>query len=168
MSKLWLLENILQTPRTLSALLSNVKKQHQFIREHLQEELTAAKNSNDGSLEEKDFKKITHYYGLAVPAILGEEICALRGSNMSLKERLALTYLGALTGLGDDFVDRQGTSPEKVKTFIETPEKINGHTSGEQLFLSFYKKSLQYAHDPSLVKQYIARDPGTTRGRRDG
>ena len=157
MSKLWLLENILQTPRTLSALLSNVKKQHQFIREHLQEELTAAKNSNDGSLEEKDFKKITHYYGLAVPAILGEEICALRGSNMSLKERLALTYLGALTGLGDDFVDRQGTSPEKVKTFIETPEKINGHTSGEQLFLSFYKKSLQYAHDPSLVKQYFRK-----------
>ena len=157
MSKIWLLENILQTPRTISALLGNVKKQHAFIREHLQPELTVAKNINDGSLDEKDFKKITHYYGLAVPAILGEEICALRGSSMSHRERLALMYQGAMTGLGDDFFDKQGTSAETVKAFIEHPEQFTGHTANEQLFLSFYKKSLEYAHDPDLVKKYLRK-----------
>lgn len=157
MSKAWLLGNILQTPLTLSALIRNVNKQHAFIREELQTELTAAKNVNDGSLDEKDFKKITHYYGLAVPAILGEELCALRGSNMTQQERLALTYQGAMTGLGDDFFDKQGTSAETVKAFIEHPEKFTGHTASEQLFLSFYKKSLEYAHDPALVRHYLRK-----------
>jgi len=157
MSKAWLLGNIIRTPGTLSALLSNVKKQQQFIREQLQAELDAAKNINDGSLDKEDFKKITHYYGLAVPAILGEEICALRGCKMTLQERLALTYQGAMTGLGDDFFDKQGTSAETVKAFIEDPDKFTGHTASEMLFLSFYKKSLQYAHDPSLVKQYLRK-----------
>ncbi|MCY7311748.1 MAG: hypothetical protein LH619_13310 [Chitinophagaceae bacterium] len=157
MSKTWLLENILQTPRTIAALVGNVKKQHAFIREHLQPELTAAKNVNDGSLDEKDFKKITHYYGLAVPAILGEEICALRGSSMSQRERMALMYQGAMTGLGDDFFDKQGTSTETVKEFIEHPEQFTGHTANERLFLSFYKKSLEHAHDASLVKKYLRK-----------
>ncbi|MEP6700392.1 MAG: hypothetical protein ABJA85_03725 [Bacteroidota bacterium] len=157
MSNAWLIGNILQAPRILSSLLSNVKKQHQFIRQHLQAELTAAKNINDGSLDEKDFKKITHYYGLAVPAILGEHICALRGTKMSVRERLALTYQGALTGLGDDFVDKRGTSPDKIKAFIEAPENFTGQTASEQLFLSFYKKSLDYAQDPLLVKKYLRK-----------
>ncbi|MEO6611164.1 MAG: hypothetical protein ABIT05_03495 [Chitinophagaceae bacterium] len=157
MSKGWILGNIIQTPRTLSALLGNVKKQHRFIEEHLQAELNAAKNINDGSLDQKDFRKITHYYGLAVPAILGEEICALRGVKMTQQERLALTYQGAMTGLGDDFFDKQGTSAETVKAFIESPEKFTGHTASEMLFLSFYKRSLQYAHDPGLVKHYLRK-----------
>jgi hypothetical protein len=52
-------------------------------KKHLQQNilplLNVAKQSNDGSLDESDFKKITHYYGLAVPAILGEAFCALHG-----------------------------------------------------------------------------------------
>jgi hypothetical protein len=157
MSKGWLPVNLFQTPRTLAALLGYVKKQHRFIGKHLQTELEAAKNVNDGSLDQKDFRKITHYYGLAVPAILGEEICALRGTAMTEQERLALTYQGAMTGLGDDFFDKQGTSAETVKAFIESPEKFTGHTASEMLFLSFYKKSLQYAHDPGLVKHYLRK-----------
>jgi hypothetical protein len=153
----WLIGNIIQTPRTLLSLLQYVKKQGNFIRENLGDELAAAKKENDGSLDQSDFKKITHYYGLAVPAILGEEICALRGSSMSNQERSALTYMGAMTGLGDDFVDKQGTSPEMVKAFIETPEKFTGHSVNEKLFLSFYRKSLSYAHDPSLVKHYFRK-----------
>lgn len=157
MIKPWLLENMLQTPGILSALISQVKKQQQFINKNLLAELTQARNEQDGSLDEKDFKKITHYYGLAVPAILGEQICALRGTKMSLQERMALTYQGAMTGLGDDFFDKQGTAAETVKAFVENPEKFTGHTSSERLFLSFYKKSLAYAHDPELVKTYLRK-----------
>ncbi len=157
MKMTWWIGNTLQTPRTLLALLRNIKKQANFIRENLGDELAAAKEVNDGSLDATDFKKITHYYGLAVPAILGEELCALRGEKMSVKERLALTYQGAMTGLGDDFFDKQGTSPETVKAFIENPEKFTGHTASEQLFLSFYRKSLEYAQDPALVRQYLRK-----------
>lgn len=151
----WLPINILSTPGVIYSLLRSVKRQHKFIRQHLQEELEAAKNMNDGSLDDADFQKITNYYGLAVPAILGEQICALRGYRMSVKERLALTYQGAMTGLGDDFFDKQGTSSETVKAFIETPENFTGYTASEKLFLSFYRKSLEYSHDASLVKQYL-------------
>ncbi|MEO7924703.1 MAG: hypothetical protein ABIR30_13560 [Chitinophagaceae bacterium] len=157
MSSTWLLENTWKTPGILAALLRYVKKQHRFIREHLQPELDTAKALNDGSLHTTDFKKITQYYGLAVPAILGEELCALRGSEMSLQERLALTYQGAMTGLGDDFFDKQIPSPEKMMAFLETPEKFTGHTANERLFLDFYKKALEYAHDPELVKYYLRK-----------
>ena len=157
MIKPWFLENILQTPGILSALISQVKKQQQFINKNLDAALTQARNEQDGSLDEKDFKKITHYYGLAVPAILGEQICALRGTKMTLQERKALTFQGAMTGLGDDFFDKQGTAAETVKAFIEHPEKFSGQTSSERLFLSFYKKSLDYAHDPELVKTYLRK-----------
>src|SRR5258706_11030885 len=90
-----LLLNMLRTPHTLFTLIGHVKKQKKFLQKNLLPQLEAAKSTNDGSLDETDFKKITHYYGLSVPAILGEAICTLRGSEMSEKERLALTYQGA-------------------------------------------------------------------------
>ncbi len=150
-----LFENIFSIPPTLSVLLKNVKKQQSFLQENLEEELTAAKNENDGSLGQEDFKKILQYYGLAVPAILGEALCSLRGKEMTHKERLALTYQGAMTGLGDDFFDKEGTTADTVRSFIETPEKFTGHSANQRLFLSFYKKALMYVHDPVLVRNYL-------------
>lgn len=79
---------IFNAVKTISSLLSSIKKQHRFIATELDEILATAKRSNDGSLDASDFKKITHYYGLAVPAILGDSICALRGFKMTKKEKI--------------------------------------------------------------------------------
>lgn len=149
------LKNIYYVPPTVNTLLKNVKKQQAFLHDHLSEELSAAKNENDGSLDEEDFKKILQYYALAVPAILGEAICSLRGKEMTHKERLALTYQGAMTGLGDDFFDKKGTTADTVRAFIETPEKFTGHSANQRLFLSFYKKVLLYVNDPEMVRNYL-------------
>lgn len=146
---------IFNAAKTILSLLSSVKKQHRFIATELGEILAAAKKTNDGSLDASDFKKITHYYGLAVPAILGDSICALRGFNMTRTERLALTYQGAMTGLFDDFFDKFDMSEEQVKAFMEKPDELKGDNSAEKLFLIFYKNALLNAHDPILVSKYL-------------
>ena len=146
---------IFNATKTIYSLLNSVKKQHRFITAELGEILADAKQSNDGSLDASDFKKITHYYGLAVPAILGDSICALRGFKMTKKERLALTYQGAMTGLFDDFFDKFNMSDEQVKAFMEKPDELKGENSAEKLFLVFYKNALLNAHDPVLVSKYL-------------
>ncbi|MBK8494377.1 MAG: hypothetical protein IPL50_04655 [Chitinophagaceae bacterium] len=75
----------LQIPFTV---ISNINRQENFIQKKIEPLLTAAKKEADGSLDENDIKKITGYYGLAVPAVLGEAFCVLRGEPMTGKERL--------------------------------------------------------------------------------
>lgn len=157
MSQLRKPQNIFIAATTINALLRSVKKQHRFLKKHIHGILESAKASNDGSLDDSDFKKITHYYGLAVPAILGDAICALRGYSMTDKERLALTYQGAMTGLFDDFFDKFEMTDEQVLAFMEAPEKIKGSTSAENLFLIFYRNALIHAHNPILVSDYLRK-----------
>ncbi|MEO7307463.1 MAG: hypothetical protein ABIR78_06635 [Ferruginibacter sp.] len=134
---------------------SNISKQKNFIKKHIDPELEKAKKSGDGSLDENDYKKITGYYGLAVPAILGEAFCALRGDSMTDNERMASTCQGAMTGLGDDFFDKQRLSDQGVKDFIEKPELFIGNSSSERLFLDFYKTALANAPQRAQMQQQI-------------
>lgn len=151
------ISRFLQTVQTPFVTLSNIYHQKKFIRKHISPMLTAAEKSADGSLDERDIEKITGYYGLAVPAVLGEAFCALRGERMTTKERMASTNQGAMTGLGDDFFDRQRLSDQGVKDFIENPEQFTGNTASEKLFLNFYKQALINAPDAGKVKEQILR-----------
>ena len=101
------ISRFLQTIQQPFIVISNINRQNKFIQKNINPLLDEAKKINDGNLEENDLKKITGYYGLAVPAILGEAFCTLRGKKMTDKERLASTCQGAMTGLGDDFFDKQ-------------------------------------------------------------
>ena len=157
MNKHILIGNALHTPHIVFNLLKNVKKQKLFLLKNIQPQLEAAKNTNDGSLDATDFKKITDYYGLSVPAILGEAICVLRGSEMSLKERFALTNQGAMTGLFDDFFDKHNMTDEKLKIFMEKPEALSGESSAEKLFLEFYKNAIASAESPELMINYLRK-----------
>jgi hypothetical protein len=116
--------NAFTTPGILLSLISSVKRQKKFLEEKLGPELTKAKEEKDDSLDDNDFKKINRYYGLAVPAILGDALCILRGYKMSLTERLACTYQGAATGLFDDFFDKHDMPDEELRRFIESPESV--------------------------------------------
>ena len=149
--------NAIHTPGILFTLLGNVNRQKKFIETYIWPELLEAQKNNDGSIDKEDFKKITNYYGLAVPAILGEALCVLRGQKMSLQERWALTCQGAMTGLGDDFFDKQSTTDGIIKLLVEKPEEVIGNNAAERLFLKFYLKSLQYAHNPAMTLQYLLR-----------
>jgi hypothetical protein len=157
MSGYYLFNNTIHAPGILFTLLRNVNRQKKFLQQNLQEELEIARRTNDGSLDESDFKKITSYYGLAVPAILGEALCVLRREKMTAKERKALTCQGAMTGLFDDFFDKQDMPEELLKNLIEHPDTIAPSNSSEKLFLDFYKKVKQHSHDPALTLHYLKK-----------
>ncbi len=138
-------------------VFSCISRQKAFIKKNISPLLEDAKRIADGSLDENDLKKITGYYGLAVPAILGEAFCALRGSGMTDKERMAGTCQGGMTGLGDDFFDKQRLSEAALKDFIERPELFNGNTASEKLFLHFYKTALANAPHPERMQEQVYR-----------
>jgi hypothetical protein len=147
----------LQSVTTPFTVISGINRQKKFIRENIEPLLAGAKKTEDGSLDENDLKKITGYYGLAVPAILGEAFCALRGKEMTDKERMACSCQGAMTGLGDDFFDKQRLSEEALKDFIQKPELFYGNTASEKLFLHFYKTALTNAPKPEQMQQQVYR-----------
>jgi len=149
--------NILRTPRLLSNVLRNIRIQQQFIKENIDPLINDARKLNDGSLDEAACKKLTSYYGLAVPAVLGEAFCALRGEKMSTTERLASTCQGATTGLFDDFFDKQHFTGEGLKQFIEDPKQARANNASQHLFLQLYTTGLQNMPDPKYTLSYVYR-----------
>jgi hypothetical protein len=147
----------LHTPFLVNRFIRQVKRQQKFLKEELSPHLDRAWTGNDGSLEESDFKKIYKYYGLAVPCILGEELAALRGRPLSKRERLALSYQGAMTGLFDDFFDKHDLPEEALMAFIQNPGSITGSNSVEKLFLFLFQKALEYSHHPERMNHYLLR-----------
>lgn len=116
--------------------------------------LDLAEVNRDDSLTDKDVNKIMSYYGLAVPAFLGEGFCLLRGKQMTAIERHQLTYLGALTGLFDDFFDEKNMTKAHILELINTPEAALPANAHEALFLCFYRKALN-GNNPALIKEYF-------------
>jgi hypothetical protein len=149
--------NAFRTPHLLYTVINNINRQKKFIQQHIEPEIALAKQINDGSIDNADCKKITGYYGLAVPAILGEAFCALRGQKMTHRERLASTCQGATTGLFDDFFDKQNLSADALKNFIEKPQELKGENANQQLFLNLYTTGLENLPDPQHTLSWVYR-----------
>ncbi|HMJ48826.1 MAG TPA: class 1 isoprenoid biosynthesis enzyme [Ferruginibacter sp.] len=151
------IHNYWQFPGLLFSVLKNLSIQKRFLQKNINPILSLARSNNDGSLDENDFRKITHYYGLAVPAILGEAFCALKGSEMSLAERWAATAQGAMTGLFDDFHDK-GQLDEKA---IESKLKVDAihlpRQANEKLFELFYSRALEFVPDQNLTRHALMK-----------
>lgn len=145
--------NLIKLPGLLKIMLRSSKAQKQFIKETLVRDIEKSKKENDNSLKDSDFRKITDYYGFAVPAILGEGFCLLRGKSLSERERTALTYLGALTGLFDDFFDKKELAEHYLKNLTDNPESAETGDANERLFVHFAKKALKNTYDPNILKQ---------------
>ncbi len=118
-------------------------------------EVERVKINADASLNEADFKKITRYYSLAVPAILGEGFCLLRNKRLTPKERMALTYLGGLTGLFDDFFDKKELPDSHIQKLITGHNEDDANDSHELLFIRFYNAALKNIDHPDLFMQYV-------------
>jgi hypothetical protein len=130
-------------------------RQKKYIKKNIEPFLNKAMVVNDGSIDNDDIKKITGYYGLAVPAILGETFCVLRHKKMTPTERLVSTYQGAMTGLGDDFFDKQRLSETELKNFIEDPDLSIGKTELEKIALHFYSFTLSNNARPLHMKEQL-------------
>lgn len=151
------INNLNQLPFLIFNLIQKLNYQRKFIRKTLAIDIEKIKLKNDGSLNDSDFQKIIGYYGTAVPAILGESLCILRDKKMTNKERLAITYLGALSGLFDDLIDKKELSEDSIKGLIDEPYLQSGKDSHEKLFLQFCQKVLENSTDTDLIKTYYLR-----------
>jgi len=142
-------------PGIIYRVMRNIAVQKKFLQQNTDPILQDAFNKNDGSLDQNDLTKIDRYYGLAVPAILGEAFCALRGSPMTLNERWASTSQGAMTGLFDDFFDKDYLTDDAVAKMISPGYDLSSKRSNQQLFDTFYQKALQHCHDRKIMQDAL-------------
>lgn len=130
-----IMRNIISLLPTYYSLYKDVKRQKSYIKKVIDPFIDNVRDGNDGTLDEEDFHKIRHYYGMGVPAIVGEGFCTLRGKAMSDKERIACTYQGALTGLYDDFFDKANMEQDDIRKMMDTPDPARAGSSLEELFV---------------------------------
>lgn len=150
------IKNIIKLPGLYHSFIKNSKYQRRFLKITIANAITESRKTNDNSLDDQDYRKI-NLYGYAVPAMLGEAYCSLRGRGMLLKERLAITYLGAITGLFDDFFDKKNIAESHIKKLIENANDLIGNNANERLFLDFYRNALQNSADVNQVKSYFLK-----------
>lgn len=148
--------NLLSLPAIILKVVNDVWKQKRFINKSIQPILNDYKTSNDGTLDEEDFKKITSYYGFGVPAVLAESYAALRGKKLTKEERLASTCQGAATGLFDDMFDKKHLPKVRIKALLDHPETIQADNSFEKMFLFFYTEFLKHVTNTSLLQETIS------------
>lgn len=139
---------------TLARLLANLSRQQAFLNKHIRPLVKEPILQEDGSISSEDSRKIFTYYGLAVPAILGEAHCMLHNRRMSLKERWCSTCQGAMTGLFDDFFDKDKLEEGAIRELLDD-DKVSYKTAKETLFSAFFKKALQEAPDSLFVRSTL-------------
>ena len=144
------LYNLLYFPSTLIHAVQALRRQRKFVRKQIDPILSETPFTY---LSDRDIKKIRKYYSLAVPAILGEGFCLLRGKPMSRSERFTLTYLGALSGLYDDFFDQHDTPEAHIRELTIHPSERIARNERELLFIRFYKMALEHSSQPQLIKE---------------
>ncbi|TVZ25405.1 hypothetical protein JM83_0317 [Gillisia sp. Hel_I_86] len=144
---------ILKLPSVAFFLFQNVRVQKKFIKIHLLPDLKEFQDKNDGSLKETDFKKITNYYAVGVPAILGYAFSVLRGFPLNTKERTTTTYLGGISGLLDDLFDEKDKKVLHLENFIFRPEALKPINKYEALLTQFYIKGLDCSKNSEVLKQ---------------
>jgi len=127
-----------------------------FMSVHLTPVLYSIGELNDGSTDDEDIKKI-NLYGQAIPAVLGEAYCSLRGIKMSHNERLSLTYLGSITGLFDDLFDRRNLPPEYILNLLQHPVEKVTSCQNENLLVRLYLLGLRNSDHPDLIKEYAIK-----------
>lgn len=145
--------NVVKVLSVFVYILRSVIRQKKYMKKSILYDVEGFKKDHDQSLTEKDFDKIKHYYGLAVPVVGEIYSGTLRGERITPSERKTLTYLGGTTGLFDDFFDNKDTPEDHIKELINNPGIENARNLNERLFIQFYLKALDHKH-PNLIKEY--------------
>ncbi len=145
------LRNVISLPSMYLGIIQSLNVQKSFLKTYISPLLDFYKINNDVTLTEKDFVKINKYYGLAVPAILGEAFCKLRNKPLTIDERWVLTCQGIITGLFDDFFDDSKLPYDYIQNIVVSPKTHSPATSNEKLFVECYLKALKLASHPHLI-----------------
>jgi len=146
--------NLLHIPPMLWQIYRQLRRQRRFMQQHLQPLLHKARLTNDGSLGAEDFKKIEHYYSLAVPAVLGEAWAALRGKPLQPNERYAATMLATTTGLYDDYFEHKALTDDYIENLYRHPEQYTGQNSNEKLANFCWLEALRKGASAEALTHY--------------
>jgi hypothetical protein len=129
---LWyILRILLELISTYRTLLKEVKQQKLFLNIYVRPSIDTLLLTHP--IERKVIDKLYKYYGLGVPAMLGLLYALPRGYTIDHQERLALTYVGALTGLVDDAFDEGLMDTANVLAYMQSPDTFKPVTGPEHL-----------------------------------
>ena len=143
----------LKLPVVAFFLYRNVREQKKYIQKHLLPDLDNFQGNNDGSLNTADFEKITNYYAVGVPAVIGYGFSILRGVPLSNKERSCMTYQGGISGLLDDLFDEPEKEVLHLEGFIRNPEDLTPINNYESLLKHFYVSGLKNSENKNALKK---------------
>ncbi len=136
------IKNTLSFPLHVLEILWSIRLQRAFITSELDPIIAGFQSVDNSVLSPADLKKIRLYYGNAVPSILGHGFSILRGAKLSLKERRALTFLGAATGVYDDFFDDDHTPTHHIEALTLNPSKAIALNQREHFFVKCFSIAL--------------------------
>lgn len=148
------LRNLLILPAKIQSLQKQLRYQKEFVHKTLHPILVKYYKSNDGTLANFDFEKITNYYGVGSPVLAGEGISIMHNEVFDSKTREILTLMGAITGLYDDFFDRSNHSIEDIKKLSSVENNFNGHSTHEKLFRELSFKIFNLVSDKQRLLLY--------------
>ena len=155
MKFLSILKKLCSLPYIYFSLWKDVRKQKSYLDNFIPELLKKIDLKSDGTLDAEDLKKINSYYGLGVPAILGESFCTLRGYKMTNDERECSTLSGSLTGLFDDLFDKNKTDNKLIEQLLYTPDSFIPINDNQKLSLEIYKLFLNKLVNKDLSRKFI-------------
>lgn len=138
--------------RLVFQILRFSKVQKQFIQNFLSPKLN--NYLGDNSLLPQDIQKIKRYYGFGSVFLVGEAIAGLHQQNLSEVNRQNLTLLASLTGIFDDFFDKNELSDEEIKNLLIHYKTLTPKNNKQKLAIDFYSKCIKNADFAQEIKQH--------------
>ena len=138
-------------------MLQSFGKQQNFLKSTFSELYRKVEEENDGSVTPGCFYKMSRYYGFAVPAVLGEGICMLRGTKMNDMERRLSTSQGIITGIYDDFIDKSKLQADQI---IEITRKPGGFSSDNlitKIFIEYWSFVIDNIRHEDFLWQMVEK-----------
>ena len=136
------------------SLLMKIRRQGTYLDRSIMPLVKPFAEEAGTNLTSKQVRKIRDYYGLGVPAMLGEAICALRGMKMTEPERMASSCQGAITGIFDDFFDEEYLTDNEVLKLIETDTLPADAPASQRLFVCLHNLAKKHMAAPGLMHNY--------------
>jgi hypothetical protein len=134
--------------RLVFQILRFSKVQKQFIQNFLSPKLN--NYLGDNSLLPQDIQKIKRYYGFGSVFLVGEAIVGLHQQGLLEVNRKNLTLLASLTGIFDDFFDKNELSEEEIKNLLINYKTVTPKNNKQKLAIDFYTQCIEksdYAHE---------------------
>lgn len=144
------LQNLWALPQLLAVQLWQLFRQKRFIKKYIAKQFKGI----TPSLSKQSYKKMTLYYGLFVPGVLGTAFCALRSKKIRHNERFVLSLQGMLTGIFDDFFDENNTASDKIKSLIFKPFSSTIENNEQSVFNILSRELVTNAPNPKMLLSY--------------